>query len=180
MALTGCRAAEALLGYRGIAQERLPSGELPKAKRQAMLSAPAPRRSAKKRAPFAESPIPPKQPPQLQNNPTPAPHPNTTGTIRILTQPSACAIIDGAGGFVCQNSTSHLEASSGQGENPYRRYSPRTVFGDKGRGTPTRCDSGADSTVWMREGSGESRPYMMRRSLLPLDKRTCFGGLCAF
>ena len=40
-------AAEALVGFRGIVPEGLPSGELPKAKRQAMLSCPcsAPQRN---------------------------------------------------------------------------------------------------------------------------------------
>ena len=40
------------MGYRGIVPERLPGGELPKAKREAMLMAPAPRRSAMQLAPF--------------------------------------------------------------------------------------------------------------------------------
>jgi hypothetical protein len=37
--------------------------------------------------------------------------------------------------------------SSGQGVNPYRRYSPRALV------KQIRCNSEADSIVWMKEGN---------------------------
>ena len=55
MALTGWRAAEALVGFRGIVPERLPSGELPKAKRQTMLNGPCPGPQANEAGVFRES-----------------------------------------------------------------------------------------------------------------------------
>ena len=38
--------------------------------------------------------------------------------------------------------------SSGRGEIPHRRYSPRASL----RVSMNRCDSDTDSIVWMREG----------------------------
>ena len=79
-----------------------------------------------------------------------------------------------------QNCTSHLKASSGQGENPYRRYSPRTDDGDKGRSPPTRCDSGADSySLDERRKRHRARIPYGRTAAAPLE-RICFRGLCAF
>ena len=66
MPLAGSRAAEALVGYRGIVPERLPSGELPKAKRQTMLNGPCPGPQAKETGVFRESTGFEKQLAQLQ------------------------------------------------------------------------------------------------------------------
>ncbi len=53
-----------------------------------------------------------------------------------------------------------------------------------GRSPPTRCDSGADSIVWMREESGEDRPYFRigKWAEVPLPPWSEFalGGLRAF
>ena len=116
-----------------------------------------------------------------QRNPIPAPHPKHNGnnphidtTIRLCYDKKRRRIC------LRQNCTSHLKASSGQGENPYRRYSPRTDDGDKDRSPPTRCDSGADSySLDERRKRHRARIPYGRTAAAPLE-RICFRGLCAF
>ena len=82
------------------------------------------------RAPFAESTIPPKQlthPKRTARPPASCPkhngnNPHIDTTIRL------CYDVKRRRMFRLTKKHKPLEASSGQGENPYRRYSPRTDF----------------------------------------------------
>jgi hypothetical protein len=58
--------------------------------------------------------IPPKQPTQPQKS-------GVSRQIRILTQTAACAMIKAQAVLPARKQHKPLKASSGQGENPYRR-----------------------------------------------------------